>query len=218
MNMSRHDEPRSAASDQLDPREAAALLEDAQHQARHTFNTRSPLLAVLGSVVILGAYGTIWLSVRHQAPYVGPTAQAIGIVYALVAVSVVVNVTMYRRATSGVTGRSRHADTVAALAVAVPWIAVYVFMGALSHDGFDHALVYGVFDAAAPWLVVGAAVAGLAAARENWGTFAGALLAVAIGTGAAFAGPANVWGVLALCGSLALVVLAVFRFASLRHA
>jgi hypothetical protein len=55
---------------------------------------------------------------------------------------------------------------------AVPLIAsvigVYVFDGALKYNGFSPAIVYGVFDAAAPWLVVGAVLAALDASNEDW--------------------------------------------------
>ena len=58
------------------------------------------------------------------------------------------------------------------MAVGVPWLAVYVFNGALHADGFGSNLVYGVFDAAGPWLVVGTGMAALAAGREQWGRMA----------------------------------------------
>ena len=90
-------------------------------------------------------------------------------------------------------------------------------MGALVHDGYGHALVYGIVDAAGPWLVVGAVVAGIAAARGRWETLVGALAVVAIGTGAAYAGPAGVWGILALGGFAGLLVVAAVRFTSLRR-
>lgn len=163
-------------------------------------------------------YGSIWLSVRHQTPYSGPTVGVLGLVYGLIGLSIAINLTMYRRATRGVTGASRRAEGITAVAVAVPWAAVYVFMGALRHDGFDAGLVYGIVDAAGPWLVVGAAVAGIAAAQGKRETLIGALVVVCIGTGAAFAGPAGVWGILALGGFAGLLVVAAVRFTHLHRA
>jgi hypothetical protein len=86
--------------------------------ARRGFATQRPLAALVGAVVVLVVYGSIWLSVRHQTPYTGPSGAVIGLVYGLVGVSVAVNVTMYRRATRGVTGASRQADAITVLAVA----------------------------------------------------------------------------------------------------
>lgn len=74
---------------------------------------------------------------------------------------------------------------------------------ALRFDGASPAIVYGVFPAAGQLLVIGAAVATMAAAREGWRTLGIAIAVVALGTGSAFAGPARVWGIIAVggCGS-----------------
>jgi hypothetical protein len=49
--------------------------------------------------------------------------------------------------------------------------------------------------AAAPLLVVGATLAGIAATREDWPIFGLALAVVSVGVGASFAGPAGAWAV-----------------------
>lgn len=197
--------------------DAAALLVDARRAARRGFEPRPPLACLATAVALLAVYGTLWLSVRGQDPYVGPSPTVTGWVYAMVAVSIAATVTLYRRAVRGVHGRSRRDDAVAALAVGVPWIAVYVFNGALHADGFGDSLVYGVFDAAGPWLVVGAGAAALAAGREQWGRMAGGLTAVVVGTTAAFFGPAGCWGVLAVAGFTGFLALAVVQHLRLRR-
>jgi len=142
----------------------------------------------------------------------------IGWVYGIVAVSVAASLTAYRRATRGVRGQSRREDAIAGLAVGVPWIAVYVFDGALKANGFDNAIVYGVFDAAGPWLVVGTAMAALAAGRGQRTTMVAGLTVVVAGTVAAFFGPAGCWGVLGVAGFVGLLVLAVSQYVRLRRA
>jgi hypothetical protein len=107
---------------------------------------------------------------------------------------------------------------IAGLAVGVPWIAVYVFNAALRANGAGQDIVYGVFDAAGPWLVVGAAVAGVAAGRGRPGGIVAGLTAVVIGTVAAFFGPAGAWGVLGVAGCAALLAQAAVRFVTLRRA
>jgi hypothetical protein len=107
---------------------------------------------------------------------------------------------IFQRATSGVSGRSRRQRGAYGAAFGTAWVAVSVFQGALYHDGASHAVVYGVFPAAAPLLVVGAALGGVAAAREDWRQLGVAITVVALGTGSAFAGPAGVWGVIAVGG------------------
>jgi hypothetical protein len=202
----------------LDPRAAATLLEQTQRTAQHQLSATPPLLSLVSAVVVLVVYGSIWLSVRGQHPYVGPNLGVIGIVYALVAVGVGAGILTYRRATHGVSGRSRREDKITAIPVVVSITAVYVFMGALKFDGFSQAVVYGVFDAAAPWLVAGAVLAGLAAAREDWWKLAGGLSLVVVAAAAAFAGPINVWGTLAVCGCLLLIAQSVIRYTTGRHA
>ena len=77
--------------------------------------------------------------------------------------------------------------------------------------------MYGVFDAAAPWLAVGAAFAAFSAGRERWGEMAQGLTVHLIGTTAAFFGPAGVWGVLAVAGFVGLLVLGVSQYIHLRR-
>ena len=121
MNAPRHDGHPTTDTDRGDALAASQILAETQRRARRGFATQTPLAALVGAVVVLVAYGSIWLSVRHQSPYAGPGGAVIALVYGLIGVSVAVNVTLYRRATRGVTGASRHADAITALAVAVPW-------------------------------------------------------------------------------------------------
>ena len=169
-------------------------------------------------MVVLSIYGILWLSVRNQHPYVGPTGSALAWAYGILAVSITVSVTTYRRAMRGVSGRSRQEHAIAGLAVGVPWIAVYVFNGALQSAGAGREIVNGVFDAAGPWLVVGAAVAGVGAARGQWGGISVGLTLVVVATVAAFFGPAGCWGVLAVAGCAGLLIEAVSRYVRLRQA
>ena len=203
--------------DQFEPSDAADLLVDARRKAYRGFEQTTPLLYLLAAVVLGGAYGALWFSVRHQDPYVGPSLAVIGWVYGIVMVSVIVSATTYRRATHGISGPSRHEDAIRGLAIGVPWIAVYVFDGALRANGFSNAIVYGVFDACAPWLVVGTALAALSAGREQWGRMAQGIAVLVIGTTAAFFGPAGCWGVLALAGFVGMLVLGVSQYIHLHR-
>jgi hypothetical protein len=195
----------------FDPRAAATLIEQTKRQAQRQFDLRPPLLTLLRAAVILAAYGAVWLSVRGQHPYKGPNGAALAAVYGAVVIVIVVSAAVMRRATSGVGGQSRRQRGAYGAAFGTAWIAVSVFQGALYHVGASHAIVYGVFPAAAPLLVLGAAVAGMAAAREDWRTLGGAIAVIALGTGSAFAGPAGVWGVIAVGGCVIAVGYAVYQ-------
>jgi hypothetical protein len=202
----------------LDPRDAAALLDQTQRQARRQLEPQKPVVVLLQAAVVLTVYGAIWLSVRGQDPYRGPSTAVIVLVYGIVGVSVLVSVLTLRRAHGGVSGRSRQEDRNMALPLVVAWVAVYVFMGALQHDGAGQGIVYGVVDAAGPWLMVGAALAGVAAVRENWMLFGTAVAIVVVGIAGAFAGPDDVWGVLAVAGCVGLLAKAVVQTVLLRRA
>jgi hypothetical protein len=183
---------------ELDPAAAAALLEQTTRQAQRQFERRSPLLMVIAAAVVLITYGALWQSVRGQHPYSGPTGTALGILYGTLAVWVVVATVFLRRARGGIGGRSKRQQRIAGVAFGTTWIAVYVFQGALHHAGASHAIVYGIYPAVAPLVVVGGAAATYGAAQENWSIVGPAVAAVALGAGGAYAGPAGVWGVMAV--------------------
>jgi len=206
------DSPDDEQDEPLGPREAAYLLERTRREAQHRLSSDTPVLSVLSALVVLAVYGSIWSSSRGHDPYEGPSLTVIGVVYIVVAAAVLVSVAVYVRATSGVSGRSRLEARWLAVPVAFAVVGVYVFDGALRYDGFSAAIVYGVFDAAAPWLVLGAVMAGYAAGRQDRWKLIGGLSMVVVGTGSAFAGPADAWGVLAVGGCLLLLAQAVLRF------
>jgi hypothetical protein len=196
---------------EFDPREAATLLEQTKRQAQREFDLRPPLLTLIRAAVILAGYGAVWLSVRGQHPYQGPTGAALAAVYGAVIIVIVVSAAVLQRATSGVSGQSRRQRGAYAAAFGTAWIAVSVFQGALKYDGASHAIVYGVFPAAAPPVVLGAALAAMAAAREDGRTLCVAIAVVALGAGSAFAGPAGVWGIIAIGGCVMFIGYAVYQ-------
>jgi hypothetical protein len=195
-----NERPTADEGGSFEPAQAATLLEQTQRQAQRQFELTSPLLSLICAAVILAAYGVVWLSVRGQHPYGGPTPGALAVVYGAVIVVILVSTATIKRATAGVSGQSRRQRGAFGAAFGTAWIAVSVFQGALYHDGASHAVVYGIFPAAAPLLVLGAAAAAMAAAQEDWRKLILAVAVVALGTGSAFAGPAGVWGIIAVGG------------------
>lgn len=178
--------------DEFGPREAVRILDETRRQARRRFEPNPPLLSLLRAVVVLAAYGAVWLSVRGQHPYKGPNGVVLGVLYPLVIVVIVASVAVTRRASAGVRGRSRMQPAQIAV-LAVAWIAVYVFQGALSHAGASHAIVYGVYPATGPLMIVGLVGAALASGKQDWPAFGAALTVAVVATGGAFAGPAGAW-------------------------
>jgi hypothetical protein len=195
----------------LDPREAAALLDQTTRRAERQLDLHPPLLMLVASLVVLIAYGAIWLSVRNQHPYAGPSLDALGVLYATIAAFGILVAVVTRRAISGVSGRSSERRRGEAIAFAVAWTSVYVFQGALHHAGASHAIAYGIYPAAAPLIVVGSAAAAYEAAKENWEWSGFACAAVVLACAGAFTGPATVWAVMGLGLSVLLLARAASR-------
>ena len=195
-----HPTDDAAAPDEgeLDPQSAAALLDQAARRAQRQFDRRPPLLMLLGAALFPVAFGAVWWSVRNQHPYDGPAGWALAVLYSIVIVWVVVVTTVLKRARSGVGGRSRLRQRIEGTAFGAAWVVVYVFQGALHHAGASNAIAYGIYPATAPFIIVGSAAAAHAAAQENRRDVGVAVTAVALGGGAAFAGPAAVWLVMGI--------------------
>jgi hypothetical protein len=202
--------------DGLDPREAAALLDETRRRAQRQFDFRPPLLMLTGGLVALAAYGSVWLSVRGEDPYTGPTTAGLIALYSILALWWVGFGVVFRRATRGVGGRSADHRRAEAFVFGTVWVCVYVFQGALQHAGVGDSIVYGIYPAAAPILIVGAAAAGHEVASENYPMAAIASIAVAIAAVGAFAGPVDVWGVMGLGLCALLVCRAAIQFQSLK--
>lgn len=177
----------------LNPREAARLLAQTQRQAQRGLDFRTPWLSLLAAAAALLALGAVWLSVRAQHPYKGPTAAGLLGLYAVVAIRIGAVLYTYHRATAGVSGRSLRQRRAEGAALAVGLIAVYVLMGALADAGASDGVVYGVYVVTATLVVLGAFWSARSAVREDWPGFGSAIAIVLVATGSAFAGPRGVW-------------------------
>jgi len=182
----------------FDPKQAAALLDQTTQQARRQLQPAQPWLLVIRAVLVLAALGAIWLSVRGQDPYKGPTAADIPVLVAFIVVNFAATVAVRKRATAGVSGRSLFTQGEIAVLVA-SFVATVVAMVGLGTAGVSFA-----YYPTSVLVIPGLVWAVLAAARANWREFATGLAIVVIGIVGAFAGPAGSWAVAAvgLCAVL----------------
>ena len=182
----------------LDPRQAAALLDQTTRQARRQFQPSPPWLLATRAVMVLAALGAIWLSVRGQHPYRGPTASDIPVLVAFIVINFAATVAVRRRAVAGVRGRSRLRPAEIVIAV-LAWVAVVAVMVALAGAGVSYSLYPTTV-----LIIPGLAWAAVMAARADWGNCATGLAVGAVGVAGLFAGPAGAWAVagVGLCAVL----------------
>jgi hypothetical protein len=177
----------------LDPRQAARLLAQTQRQAQRDLDFRSPWLTLLAAAVVLVAFGAVWMSVRGQHPYKGPTAVALVVLYAVVLIRIGTVLYAHRRAKAGVSGRSVSQNRAEGVALLAALVAVYVLMAAMAHDGASDGVVYGVYVVTATLIVLGTFGAARSAAREDWRGLGLSIAFLLVAAGSAFAGPRGVW-------------------------
>jgi hypothetical protein len=195
----------------FDPRQAAALLDQTTQQTRRQIEPAQPWLVVIRGIAVLAVLLAVWLNVRGQHPYQHPNGAVIPFLIGFGFLNLIATVAVRRRATAGVTGRSRlHPAEVAVLAVI--WIAACVALAAMASAGVSDAFVYGRYPVSVPLIAGGVAWAAMWGARANWRN-CGVGLAVAItGAVALAAGPYGGWlaaGIglcVTLVGSAAVIV------------
>jgi hypothetical protein len=135
----------------------------------------------------------VWLSVRGQHPYKGPTGAGLAVMYGILLCWAVVVVTFRRRATAGVIGRTIRQERGYAAAVVAALVGVSVLQGALRHYGVSFVVVYGVYPVTAQLVALGAIGATIAVAREQWPGFGVGVAIALVASAGAFAGPRGVW-------------------------
>lgn len=193
----------------LDPRTAAALIQQARAHARDELAIKQPrLYAAWGAAWLIGL-GAMWLSVRGQHPYRDPAGWSVAILAALIVAAVAVTIITTSQATRGIGGASVRQDVMYGLAWPAGFAALFVIEGALSHAGAS-GKVMGVIGAAGPLLVTGLIYVVAAAIwldRTMFG-FGGWLLAVA--AAAAWSGPVGALAVGALAGGGGFLAVAAY--------
>jgi hypothetical protein len=189
------------------PQQAAALLDQTTQQARRKLAPSPPWLLATRAVAVLAALGAIWLSVRGQHPYKGPTGADIPILVAFVILNFAATVGVREHAMTGVRGKTRlHPAQIIVLTLA--WAVVPVIMWALDAAGASFALYPTTV-----LIVPGLAWAAVMARREGWRGSVMGLAIAATGVAGAFAGPAGSWAVagVGLCAVLLGKAAAVAR-------
>jgi hypothetical protein len=207
------EQSRTTETDQemgSDIQRAATILRQASEHARQQLTYRYPVLFTTWGLVYLLGYGALWLSVRGQHPYAGPTPMALLSLTLMVAAAMAITVILIGRAVTGVGGASARQRRAYVLSSLVGFAGLFTLEAALAHAGASLAIL-GVYGAAAPILLTGVICALGAAVTKNWTALALGLWLVAVAAGSGFSGPVTVWAVDALASSAGFLTIAVVR-------
>jgi hypothetical protein len=185
--------PAEPHEGRMTPADASRLLAHTRSQAQRELDFRSPLLTVVAAAVVLLGFGAVWLSVRDQHPFTGPTAASLIVLYALVALRIATVLYAHRHASAGVTGRSVRLRRGEAAAAVVALVAVYVLMAALIHDGIRSESFYWMYGVSATMIALGTFWAARSAAHEDWTGLGLSVAITLVAAGSALAGPRGMW-------------------------
>ena len=86
--------------------EAAAIVQDARACARRELVISAPVVYAAWGLVWLLGYGGMWLSVRGQHPYRGPSGVSIAVVFVLAGFAAAAVLVIAHKAAVGIDGRS----------------------------------------------------------------------------------------------------------------
>ncbi len=210
------DDNAAGDEEELSPEQAAQLIEQTGREAKRQFDWLSPWTTLATAVIWLAIYGTLWLSVRGQHPYTGPTGWALLTIVALVMVAAITASVATRprqkHGRQGVSGRSQRRETYLRAAVGSAWLASVVVQGALRYLGVRYGIVYGVYPAVVSPIILVAAGGVFAAVREDLQALCAAIAVIAVLAGSAFAGPIGVWLYAGVGGCVVLLALTAVQF------
>jgi hypothetical protein len=185
----------------MDLQDASEILREAQQRAQHELRISRPPAFVGWGLVYLVAYGAIWLSVRGQQPYQGPTGAALGFVTIFVLAALGLTAALVRRAVTGVGGPAARQQRLLYAAFPVGLAGVFLLEAALRHAGASWGVI-GVYGATAPMIVTGLIYLASAVLDFDWTVFGlGGWLILAAAV-SAFAGPHSVWAAAGIAGAV----------------
>lgn len=196
----------------LDAQDAAVIMRQARERAGRELQVRRPVLFVVWGLATFVGYGALWLSVRGQRPFHGPTAPAIVTVVALALAAALFTAWVTDRASSGVGGPSVLQRGTFVLAMTAGIFTLEIVKRALSNAGASQP-VAALFGEAVPLVVVGLVFAASAAVtgRVDPPRLALGLWLLAVVVAGSWTGPVTNLVVCALAGGGGILLMAVLE-------
>ena len=204
--------PGSGETAALDAQDAAAIMQQARERAGSELRIRRPVLFVTWGLAVLIGYGSMWLSVRGQHPYRGPTWPTLVLALLLLLLAATVTAQVVDWAASGVGGRSEVQRGIFVLALMAGYGALLIEKIALVGAGVSRPIQV-VLGVTAPMLVAGLVFVASSAvtAGLNWPRLILGVWLLAVAAGASWAGPVGVLAVCALAGGGGVLLMAAIE-------
>ncbi|MGO9781271.1 MAG: hypothetical protein ACLPKE_10375 [Streptosporangiaceae bacterium] len=187
--------------------EAAAVAQDARARARKELFISRPIVYAAWGLVWLFGYGAMWLSVRGQHPYTGPSGVSIAVVFVLAAFAAAAVLVIVSKAVAGIDGRSVRYRRIILATWATGYLILLIVASVISNSVSTRTLAFISF--AGPVMLAGltyilASVLG----RDRPALALGAWLVI-VGASCAWPAPATILATCALAGGGAFLLMSV---------
>src|SRR5581483_515897 len=193
--MTTHIGPSSGTPEEsrMEARKAARLLAQTQANARRSLDFRAPWVSLVAAVVALASFGIVWLNVRQQHPFTGPSPASLVFFYALIALRIATVIYAYARARAGISGHSVKVQRSEAAAMGAALLVCYVVLFAIAISAHRSAGFYWSLFLNGILIALAAIWAGRSAIHRSWQQVALAVAVALIATAGAIAGPRGMW-------------------------
>ena len=189
--------------------EAAAVVQDARARARKELVISTPLVYMAWGLVWLVGYGAMWLSVRGQHPYTGPSGASMAAVFVLACFAVAAVLVIANKAAAGIDGRSVRHRRIIGATWAIGYLSLLIVAPAISSSVSTRTLAFISF--AGPVLLVGLVyILAAALGRNRQASVLGAWLVI-VGISCAWLAPATILAACAVAGGGAFLLTAVIE-------
>ena len=187
--------------------EAAAVAQDARARARKELVISAPLVYAAWGLVWLIGYGAMWLSVRGQHPYSGPSGVSIAAVFVLAGFAAAAVLAIASKAVAGIDGQSVRYRRIILATWATGYLILLIVQAAISGSVSTRALAFLGF--AGPVLLAGLTYILASILGRDRLAFAFGAWLVLVGASCAWLAPAAILATCALAGGGAFLLMAV---------
>jgi hypothetical protein len=196
--------------------EAAAAVRDARARARRELVIWAPAVYAAWGLVLLPGYGAMWLSVRGQHPYTGPSGASIAVVLGLAALAVAAVVVIISKTVAGIDGQSARNRSIILRTYSTGYLILLCMEIAIKSSVSARTFAFAAF--AAPLLLAGLTyILASALGLNRRAVVLGGWLVLA-GASCAWQAPAAILATCALAGGGAFLLMAIIETGLRAHA